>query len=80
MLFLFFDVAGSCCFQVPSGERIFIKLFLMYLFFSLFFQRTYSTASFSVSRACSSRKYAPTDLGFRSAERRSGGPVHLSDC
>ena len=45
-----------------------------------FFHRPYSVTSSGVSRACPSRKYAPSDLGFRSAESPSRKPLHKSDC
>ena len=47
---------------------------------SFFFHRTYPVTSFGVSRTCSSRKYAPSDLGFWSAESPSRKPLHKSDC
>ena len=34
MLFLLFDVAGSFCFQKPSGEKMFILCTCSFLYFS----------------------------------------------
>ena len=64
----------------------FVRLFFTWIFRLtrdtdefVFFHRSYSITSSSVSRACSSREYAPTGMGFRSAEPRSRGLVHQSD-
>ena len=46
----------------------------------VFFHRTYPVTSSGLSRACPSREYAPSDLGFWSAESASGKPLHKSDC
>ena len=45
-----------------------------------FSHRAYPVTTSGVSRACPSRKYAPSDLGFRSAESPSRKPLHKSDC